>query len=254
MAGLLGWLDALLRGKPLTPAAFASAGQLLPIGRLVLLSVLLGAVYGAAAGLYAATSREQVVFTQVAFAAVKVPLLFLLTLAVTFPSLYVFAALAGCRLGFLDVLRLLLSTIVVNCAVAASLAPILAFFTFSTKSYPFMIVLNVALLAVAGCVALGFLLRILRSLDVSSTPEATPPTAPPSGQPAGQPGASPQVEPSGLSVFYVWVLIYGLVGVQMGWLLRPFIGDPARDITFFRPRTGNFFGALFDHLRILLGN
>ena len=48
---------------------------------------------------------------------------------------------------------------VVNLAVAASLGPILAFFTLSTTSYAFMIVLNVALLGISGFIGLRFLLR-----------------------------------------------------------------------------------------------
>ena len=32
----------------------------------------------------------------------------------------------------------------------------------------------------------------------------------------------------------IWLVIYAFVGIQMGWLLRPFIGDPNLPVSFFR--------------------
>ena len=43
------------------------------------------------------------------------------------------------------------------------------------------------------------------------------------------------------NVFQIWVLVFGLVGAQTGWVLRPFIGDPSKPFTFFRERQSNFF-------------
>jgi hypothetical protein len=31
-----------------------------------------------------------------------------------------------------------------------------------------------------------------------------------------------------------WLVIYAFVGIQMGWVLRPFVGVPGRPVTFFR--------------------
>lgn len=49
----------------------------------------------------------------------------------------------------------------------------------------------------------------------------------------------------------MWVVIYALVGAQMGWLLRPFIGSPDMPFTWFRERSGNVFQALGAHLLTL---
>jgi hypothetical protein len=43
------------------------------------------------------------------------------------------------------------------------------------------------------------------------------------------------------AVFRIWIIIFGLVGAQMGWILRPFVGDPSLPFRLFRPRTSNFF-------------
>ncbi len=32
----------------------------------------------------------------------------------------------------------------------------------------------------------------------------------------------------------IWLVIYVFVGIQMGWVLRPFIGDPRMPVQFFR--------------------
>jgi len=31
-----------------------------------------------------------------------------------------------------------------------------------------------------------------------------------------------------------WLVIYVFVGIQMGWVFRPFIGDPSAPVQFFR--------------------
>jgi hypothetical protein len=46
----------------------------------------------------------------------------------------------------------------------------------------------------------------------------------------------------------VWTLIYGCVGAQMGWILRPFIGSPKQEFQWLRPRGSNFFEAFLQTL------
>ena len=45
-------------------------------------------------------------------------------------------------------------------------------------------------------------------------------------------------------VFTCWLIVFGLVGAQMGWVLRPFIGSPDMPFQFFRARESNFFDAV----------
>ena len=35
-------------------------------------------------------------------------------------------------------------------------------------------------------------------------------------------------------MFYAWLVMYAFVGMQMGWVLRPFLGSPGLPTTFFR--------------------
>jgi len=38
----------------------------------------------------------------------------------------------------------------------------------------------------------------------------------------------------------------------MSWVLRPFVGSPQLDFTWFRPRQSSFFEAVLKSLRMLL--
>jgi hypothetical protein len=125
--------------------------------------------------------------------------------------------------------------------------------------------LNVALMGLAGVVGLAFLLHTLRRLALAAEP--APPRATPveteetaEGRPPREPGALDRLpgaypeEPIGRAgfIFKIWVVIYGLVGAQTGWLLRPFIGSPSMAFTWFREREGNFFQSVFHHVELLI--
>ena len=42
------------------------------------------------------------------------------------------------------------------------------------------------------------------------------------------------VAPRVKAVFRIWVLVFAIVGAQMGWVLRPFVGAPWSETHFFR--------------------
>ena len=55
------------------------------------------------------------------------------------------------------------------------------------------------------------------------------------------------------AVFRVWVVVYAIVGAQMGWVLRPFIGAPGLEFSFLRDRESNFFLDFFETIGRLFG-
>jgi len=56
------------------------------------------------------------------------------------------------------------------------------------------------------------------------------------------------------TVFYFWILVFGLVGTQMSWVLRPFIGNPAQhDFVLLSARESNFYAAVWGALSRMLG-
>lgn len=291
MRGMLSTLDRLLRGDLTRREELQQGRFVVPIRLLVLLGLSLGAVYGLFMGLYGVLRPTPSVWQLLATTA-KVPLLFLLTLVVTFPSLYVFSTLAGSSLRFAQTLRLLLAGIVIDLALLASFGPVTGFFTLSTESYPFMIVLNVLFFGVGGIAGLVFMARALDAVTAPSWPSedawevidepgsVAPPSAaaagprppssgqaPPSGQaPSATPPGSPTPRPRtprafeaatadrrARTIFYAWTVIYGAVGAQMGWILRPFIGTPDQPFQLFRDRESNFFEAIIATLEKLFG-
>jgi len=242
-------MDGLLRGDTVRAVLAERGTAPLNLGAFAGAAVLFGAAYGLFMGLFAVLTRTPACWSQLIATALKVPALYVLTLVVTFPSLYVFSALLGTRLRFIDVVRLLVGATAVNLCVLAAFGPITGFFTISTTSYVFMKLLNVASFTIGGVLGLGFLVRLLRLLDergqAEVVPEAAAPAKPASVLPvppaAEAPGAAPSRSTRTTNVLAVWLILYGLVGAQMGWVLRPFIGDPGQPFAWFRAREANFF-------------
>ncbi len=255
--GLRAWfqdLDRLLSGDLTGIPALRERGIGVSARRLSVSIIILAMIYGACMGMFAAFGQRESRPIQILASMVKVPLLFYLTLVVTLPSLYVFNALVGSRLSFTGVVRLLVASIGVNVAVLASLGPIVAFFSVCTTSYPFMLLFNVLVFTVAGLFGLRFLLQTLQRLATAGASRAAdvPPAteSAPGRESAGplDPAGSARVSDQVTLVFRVWLIVFGLVGAQMGWVLRPFIGNPSLRFSFFRSRESNFFMAVYQAL------
>lgn len=252
-------LDRVLRGEATRLSALKDGTIRIPVLGLSVVIIVLGLIAGFCVGWFAIFNRTPREYEQTLAAAVKVPLLFFLTLVVTFPSLYVFNALVGSRLSLPSVFRLLIAAMAVTLAVLASFGPITAFFSVSTENYSFMVLLNVVLFGVAGLLGLVFLLQTLHRLSLIDQLTDTPPgekapdvkpAAPADPVPGDPSGALDQVPGHVLgshvkAVFRCWIVAFALVGAQMAWVLRPFIGDPRLPFVWFRPRQSNFFEAVF---------
>ncbi len=231
-------VDALLRGEYTRPEDLRAGRVSASSRRLLAVGIALCGVYGVCVGLYAAIRHESGGLQQVAYAAVKVPALCILTLLVTAPSLYVLSALARSRLNPKHTARLLLASTAVTGAVLASLGPVTVFFTLCTRSYPFMLLLNVTVFAVSGCIGVGFLWAAARAIIDPGGPD-TPGPADTSGRRRLR------------MLLLLWIAIHGIVGAQMGWILRPFVGDPNRPLTFLRETEANVLEGVLDALRYL---
>lgn len=259
-------LDRILRGDA-TQLSNLREGRLeFPVVGVSFVLIVLGMIYGLCMGTFSLTDSGSGQNMQILATTLKVPALFVLTLIVTFPSLYVFNALFGSRLGLGTMLRLMVGALAVLMAVLSSIGPIVAFFSVSSTSYAFMVVLNVIVFALAGVLGLGFLLQTLHRLSIADQP-VPPPLYVPTPTPA-ESDPAPQ-EPAWQSaiarpderrvsagvwlIFRTWVLVFGLVGAQMAWVLRPFIGSPDKPFEWFRPRGGNFFETVWMHLGKLFG-
>ncbi|NJM07579.1 hypothetical protein HC891_17425, partial [Candidatus Gracilibacteria bacterium] len=63
--------------------------------------------------------------------------------------------------------------------------------------------------------------------------------------PPALPPPPPSARKVNMSLLYIWIVLYGFVGTQLAWTLRPFFGDPGLPFQIFRPIEGNFYVNLF---------
>ncbi|KAA3642720.1 MAG: actin-binding WH2 domain-containing protein [Chloroflexi bacterium] len=164
---------------------------------------------------------------------IKLPLLFLATLAICTPSLHFFYILFGARQTLAQMVSLLLATISVTAVLLLSMAPITFFFLITGSSYDFFKLLNVVFFALAGVLGVVF----LRQGIVIAT------------EGDGLKGTKRRH-----TIFFTWVLLYGFVGSQMAWTLSPFMGRPDLPFMVIFQGEGNFFVDVLRSLGDLLLN
>ena len=232
-------LDRVLRGQATSPAAVADGELPVPAGGLLALVAAMGVLHGLCMSAFTLGTGGPNAGRQTLACLVKVPAVFLLTLGVTFPSLYVFNAMLGSRLTLRSVLRLLAATLAVTLAVLASIGPIVAFFSVTTTSAAFMVLLNVAVGGVAGGLGTRFLLQTLHRMAAGVAGDPAPPPGGDRGPLAWS--AEHALGRSVRALFRAWVLIFALVGTQMAWVLSPFIGHGSGPFVLVRPTGSNFF-------------
>ena|ERR1041384_1212368 len=176
--------------------------------------IAFGLLYGAAMGTFSGFWGERTL--QVVYSAVKVPLLLLVTFFVALPSFFVLNTIMGLRQDFAYVMRALMATQAGLTIVLCSLCPMTLLWYRSSENYNAAILFNALMFAVASIAAQWLLRRYYRPLIARSKRHRT--------------------------MLRVWLLIYAFVGIQMGWVLRPFIGHPDAPVQFFRYRAwGNAY-------------
>ena len=48
-----------------------------------------------------------------------------------------------------------------------------------------------------------------------------------------------------MTLLYIWILLFGFVGTQLAWTLRPFFGSPDEPFAVFRNLEGTFYADIF---------
>ncbi len=257
----LSWkaLDGLLRGA----TKGDSSQSQLDFRALLAWQVLLAAVYGLCLGFFALSARESPDARFLLGAAAKLPVLILGATLVTFPSLYVFLALFDVPLSFRQVLGGMLAANTVFATVIASLGPIVGFFSLSSQSYAFILLLNVAICGLGGFLAMRLVVKALADKPKAESAPARVNAPPLPTESTGETAASasdsisktsPLPQPSGrVGILGVWMVLYAFVGTQLAWILRPFIGHPEAPFVWFRGKSGSFVDTVLRALGEYLG-
>jgi hypothetical protein len=149
--------------------------------------------------------------------AVKLPLLYALTVLISLPAFYFFNLMAGSRMTFLQTLGLILTSSTVAGVLSLSLAPVSVFFWVSTPNYGFFKLLNVTILGVSAALGIVFLFQGTQQVLQELSPRARK------------------------TLLWGWAIIFALVGTQLAWTMRPFFGSPRIPLQLFRAAGGNFF-------------
>ena len=220
-------LITLLRDRPIFLEEIRNGTKLeSKIVALIVASSLFFAIYGAIVG---ASSGWQ----QMLLSTVKLPALYLLTLLICLPTLYFFDILFGSQANFKQYTALSLTTVSVISVLLFSFAPVTLFFLISIRDYHFFLLLNVAIFSLTGFIGVQLFYRGVKS--VMQFDEKTPQTR--------------------QRLLLFWLVLYGLVGSQLGWTLRPFFGAPGEPFQLFRPIESNFYVQIIRSIRwFLLGN
>ncbi len=231
-------------------------GLIKKIGEMAISCLLFFALYGAVLG--STHSWEQTVSS-----AVKLPMLFLATIIVCFPMLYFLNIFLGAPHSAYQYLGVILAALNVSAFLLFSFAPIVFFFMLSLgqQDYTFFKLMNVAIFALAGMVGWVSFRTGIKELQTSSTSlspdiyegverERTTQASYQTKKDRSHGFLTPK---SSNTLIYMWLVLYAVVGAQMAWTLRPFIGYPDAPFELIRQIGGNFYADLLLSIGEILG-
>ena len=160
-------------------------------------------------------------------------MLLLATFALTWPAFAVISTLVGLRedLGFMT--GLILSSQAAIAIILLSFAPIVLLTYVSAlhsqTTYSAAVLLNFVFFAFASLASQWTMRRNLGSFATGDRRHSL--------------------------MLWFWVILYGFAGIQMAWIMRPFIGQPNTKTTFFRAESwDNAYIKLIEIARSLIGN
>lgn len=181
------------------------------------LALLGSLLFGAWTGLYACT------LAQFLASALKAPLLLLGTTAVCFPTFFIVQYVLAPRALSLRAASLLqASTVAVISVTWAVVALPCSLFLASSESYVAAKWLVTFVAAFGGVLGMLWFARGFRN------------------------ATSSELQSSRLLPLLPYCFLYGLVGMQLAWSMRPFIGSPSLEFALFRSAGGNLIDSLLN--------
>ena len=197
-----------------------------------LATALLGsAFFGLALGSYAQS------LPQLMASMLKVPLLLVGTAVLCFPTFHIFQTWRAPRpLAWQEALALQSTVLATVALIWASLAPPIIFLIASTHHYKLAQTLTLLAGATGGFVGLGRLRSGYHALCRQHEDSAV--------DDSGN-------APNSRAFLLTYFVVFGAVGGQLAWMLRPFLGSPTLPFQIFRPidpADGNLFLLILDLL------
>ncbi len=221
--------SVLLRGEPEPIAAWTARWEAGRTAFQLAVIVAGSGLFGAAIGIWRAPQ-------QAVYAAIRFPLIILLTVVGNALINGMLAPLLGLNIRFRQSLLAILSSFTIASAILGAFGPLILFFVWNLPplveqtrttmtAYSGLNLSIVAAIALAGIAANLKLLRLLRLL-------------------AGRALVANRI-------LCAWLAVNLLLGSQLTWILRPFIGSPTLPVQFVRADAfqGNFYETV---LRLLI--
>ncbi|MFN7975396.1 MAG: hypothetical protein U0166_24185 [Acidobacteriota bacterium] len=173
------------------------------------------AMFGMALGSFAHSLPQLVIST------VKMPILLLGSAGLCFPAFFVLQTLVAPNpLDLARALSLQASALLGAGIVWGSMAPPAMFLIATSSDYPFSQLLALGIGGLGGLVAVVRLLQgYLRLCGTGWHPKS-------------------------LVLLLGYGIVFGMVGAQLSWVMRPFVGSPTMPPTLFRNLQGNIFTAI----------
>jgi hypothetical protein len=147
--------------------------------------------------------------------AIKLPFVYLLSLVICIPTLFIMNNIYGLKRNLIQTVVLLLTSTSLIGIVLLGFLPISFFFQLSIHNYQIIKIMNVAFFFISGYLGINY----LSQTDIFF-----------------------KIEGNNDNSYFlrVWFILYGLVGTQLGWMLRPFFGAPTMPYEFIRKIEGSF--------------
>ncbi len=196
------------------------------------------AVIGGGAGLFGAAVGSWRDPMQALYTALKLPLILLMTSLGNGLLNAMLAPLLGINLTLRQSLLAVLMSFTIAAAILGAFSPLLYFLIWNTpplmtgastntSAHSLVLLCETAIVAFAGIAANVRLLQLLRELSGSAN--------------AAQ------------KVLFAWLAGNLLLGSQLAWIMRPFVGSPGLPVQFLRdhPFEGSFYEAIFRAFRHL---
>jgi len=203
MHAVLADTDDFLRGTGrFAPARWAER----PVWWLPAMVLAFAPIYGGMMGSFHLDSAERL--WQVVFSAFKMPFLLFATSLLCLPGFFVLNTLLGLRDDFRESIQAILAGQAGLSVALASLSLLTRFWYFSTSSYRAALLFNTGMFTLATIAAQIVMFRYYRVLIRRRSRHRI--------------------------MLYAWLVLYAFVGIQMGWMLRPFVGTPSLQVSFFR--------------------
>lgn len=212
--------ERILRDKNAFYTSLAEKKGLFSIIFSAFMSIILfGFLYGATMGVWSWKPP------QIFFSALKIPLLFLVSIFVVLPSYYIVNLAIGGRDSFLQLTSLTLSSFSIMTTVLLAFLPVNLFFMMTSPrdpdSYIFMVFLNLVIFGFGGLLSIVYMVEGVRFLNrknqgITTLKDLIPVT--------------------------IALGTLGFIGTQMAWFIRPWFNfEPG----FIRAElSGNFYVAI----------